>query len=474
MSAQSDAEFPDAEYLILSSRLIPDRDGGYALATLARARQMAAAGVHDGLGPLLLTLDPGTPAEHARHRATFAGRDLVVDPARMRNLFDEAADPHGGAAAWLRAAAHPGRAGPRAGVPADPGCRGQTRRRPAGDHGRSRLAHHDRAGRGVRRDAGRSPASWTASARSTAPGWSTSSTGCARVTPTARSSSSASPASSASCSPAGTTRRCASSTRSTPSTSSRPFTPDAPMNSLWSSVVHPRRALRRGAVADRSAARRRRGPLRRARRCTSSFRNAVPAAASVTPARRPRPGPDRHAEPARPRQAHRPRDPRARAGRAIGPARDARHLRRRPGARRSCSGSSTSSASDAHVVLRGLTDDPGRVLERGIRVPLDVRVRGAGAVDRRGARARLPGRRVRRAVRPARHARAGRGMLVPDGDVDALAADARRAAHRHRAARAAHRRGGRSVARAVQPDHAMAALAAGRRATCSRGRHGEL
>jgi poly(glycerol-phosphate) alpha-glucosyltransferase len=37
-------DFPDAEYLILSSRLIPDRDGGYALATLARARQMAAAG----------------------------------------------------------------------------------------------------------------------------------------------------------------------------------------------------------------------------------------------------------------------------------------------------------------------------------------------------------------------------------------------------------------------------------------------
>lgn len=106
------SEFPDAEYLILSSRLIPDRDGGYALATLARARQMAAAGVHGGLGPLLLTLDPGTPAEHAQHRAAFAGRDLVVDPARMRNLFDEAAAPHGGAAAWLRAAAEPGEPDP--------------------------------------------------------------------------------------------------------------------------------------------------------------------------------------------------------------------------------------------------------------------------------------------------------------------------------------------------------------------------
>ena len=105
-------DFPDAEYLILSSRLIPDRDGGYALATLARARQMAAAGVHGGLGPLLLTLDPGTPAEHAQHRAAFAGRDLVVDPARMRNLFDEAAAPHAGAAAWLRTAADPGEPDP--------------------------------------------------------------------------------------------------------------------------------------------------------------------------------------------------------------------------------------------------------------------------------------------------------------------------------------------------------------------------
>ena len=100
--------FPDAEYLILSSRLIPDHDGGYGLAVLARARQMAEAGVHDGRGPLLLTFDPGSPEDHARHRAAFVGRDLVVDAERMRNLFDEAADPHGAAAQWLRDAANPG------------------------------------------------------------------------------------------------------------------------------------------------------------------------------------------------------------------------------------------------------------------------------------------------------------------------------------------------------------------------------
>ncbi|WP_137844249.1 glycosyltransferase [Microbacterium sp. 2FI] len=104
--------FPEAEYLILSSRLIPDHDGGYAMAVLSRARQMAAAGVHEGRGPLLLTFDPGTAADHARHRSAFVGRDLVVAEDRMRNLFDEAAGPHGGAADWLRRAGRPGEPDP--------------------------------------------------------------------------------------------------------------------------------------------------------------------------------------------------------------------------------------------------------------------------------------------------------------------------------------------------------------------------
>ena len=105
-------EFPDAEYVILSSRLIPDMDGGYTLASLARARQMAQAGVHGGRGPLLLTVDPGTPQEHARHRAAFDGRDLIVEQSVMRNLFDEAVAHEGGAAQWLLAAAHPGEPDP--------------------------------------------------------------------------------------------------------------------------------------------------------------------------------------------------------------------------------------------------------------------------------------------------------------------------------------------------------------------------
>ena len=96
---------PAAEYIVLSSRLVPDLDGGYTIATLARARQLAAAGAGGGAGPLLLTFDPADAVTHAAHRATFARRGAIVDPSRMRNLFDEAASAAGGAADWLRDAA---------------------------------------------------------------------------------------------------------------------------------------------------------------------------------------------------------------------------------------------------------------------------------------------------------------------------------------------------------------------------------
>lgn len=98
---------PDAEYLVLSSRLIPGLDGGYTIATLARARQLAGAGVAEGRGPQLLTFDPGTAADHASHRDTFVARGALTDASRLRNLFDEAVDARGGAADWLRAAADP-------------------------------------------------------------------------------------------------------------------------------------------------------------------------------------------------------------------------------------------------------------------------------------------------------------------------------------------------------------------------------
>ncbi|WP_223626501.1 glycosyltransferase [Microbacterium sp. EST19A] len=105
MSPDAAAGLPVAEYLVLSSRLIPGLDGGYTIATLARARQLAGAGVADGAGPQLLTFDPGTVAAHAEHRATFAAQGVLTDPSQMRNLFDEAVAPGGGAAEWLLAVA---------------------------------------------------------------------------------------------------------------------------------------------------------------------------------------------------------------------------------------------------------------------------------------------------------------------------------------------------------------------------------
>lgn len=100
--------FPDAWYLILSSRLIPDLDGGYTISTLARAQQMADAGAP----ALLLTVDPASEHAHAEHRAEFVRRGAAAASEVFRNLFDEAVGPDGGAAGWLREAARPGEADP--------------------------------------------------------------------------------------------------------------------------------------------------------------------------------------------------------------------------------------------------------------------------------------------------------------------------------------------------------------------------
>ena len=113
--------FPDAWYLVLSSRLIPDLDGGYTVATLARARQLADAG-HD---VLLLTVDPGTAEDHAAQRAEFVRRGAVARPEIMRNLFDEAGSPRGGAASWLQTAARPGSPDPEVGSRGIPDAAGR-------------------------------------------------------------------------------------------------------------------------------------------------------------------------------------------------------------------------------------------------------------------------------------------------------------------------------------------------------------
>lgn len=107
--------FPPAEYLVLSSRLVPGLDGGFTIATMQRARHMAAAGVDGGRGPWLMTVDPASHASHDAHRAEFVRLGLLEDPARLRNLFDEAgAGSRGqGAADWLVRAAQPGTLAPK-------------------------------------------------------------------------------------------------------------------------------------------------------------------------------------------------------------------------------------------------------------------------------------------------------------------------------------------------------------------------
>ncbi len=88
---------PDARYLVLASRLIPDRDGGFTISVLRRALDMAATGAD----PLLLTIDPGESADHDADRAEWVRRGLLPHPDRLRNLFDDArTDP-----SWLRDAA---------------------------------------------------------------------------------------------------------------------------------------------------------------------------------------------------------------------------------------------------------------------------------------------------------------------------------------------------------------------------------
>ncbi|WP_105567040.1 glycosyltransferase [Microbacterium halophytorum] len=98
----SDDTLPHAHYLIFSSRLIPGLDGGYTIATLARAAQMAAAGADS---VRMLTFDPGTAQAHAEHRDEFVRRGQLTSAGpSLRNLFDEA----GADRSWLLADAAPG------------------------------------------------------------------------------------------------------------------------------------------------------------------------------------------------------------------------------------------------------------------------------------------------------------------------------------------------------------------------------
>ncbi|WP_341577748.1 glycosyltransferase family 4 protein [Microbacterium schleiferi] len=93
---------PAARHFVLASRLVPDLDGGFTISVLRRAADMAAAGAD----VTLLTVDPGETADHDAHRAEWVRRGLLGGEESLRNLFDDArSDP-----SWLRRAAIPGSA----------------------------------------------------------------------------------------------------------------------------------------------------------------------------------------------------------------------------------------------------------------------------------------------------------------------------------------------------------------------------
>ncbi len=95
---------PDAEFLVLTSRLAPHLDGGYAVAVASRLRLLHSIGVRR---PLLLTFDVGDPDEregNLRH----ALRDDPVADIEMRNLYDEVLDD----SSWLYERAQEGEGDP--------------------------------------------------------------------------------------------------------------------------------------------------------------------------------------------------------------------------------------------------------------------------------------------------------------------------------------------------------------------------
>lgn len=90
--------FPSANYVFVTSRLHPGRDGGYTVAVLRRAAQFRKFG---GVEPVLLTVD--LAPSYDEHRAGFAELGLTDSSTVIRNLFDEAlAEPE-----WVWAAADP-------------------------------------------------------------------------------------------------------------------------------------------------------------------------------------------------------------------------------------------------------------------------------------------------------------------------------------------------------------------------------
>ncbi|MHC2997927.1 hypothetical protein OB08_01130 [Microbacterium sp. HJ5] len=88
------AGLPDADYVLLGSRVALGLDGGFAVAVPRRLQLLASAGARD---PLQLSVDGGSPETHAAQRQAFVDAGLLGEVSSARNLFDDVvADP-----SWL-------------------------------------------------------------------------------------------------------------------------------------------------------------------------------------------------------------------------------------------------------------------------------------------------------------------------------------------------------------------------------------
>lgn len=91
---------PDADYVLVGSRVALGLDGGFAVAVPSRLRLLASAGAPD---PLQLSVDGASPEVHAAQRRAFVDAGLLESMASARNLFDDiVADP-----TWLLTAGEP-------------------------------------------------------------------------------------------------------------------------------------------------------------------------------------------------------------------------------------------------------------------------------------------------------------------------------------------------------------------------------
>lgn len=92
---------PDADYVLLGSRVALGLDGGFAVAVPARLRLLEESGARE---PLMLSVDGQSTEAHAAQRQAFVDGGHVPSGDRVRNLFDELLT--GGE--WLHQAGEPG------------------------------------------------------------------------------------------------------------------------------------------------------------------------------------------------------------------------------------------------------------------------------------------------------------------------------------------------------------------------------